>query len=54
MEDAVFMMIGISIVLAAVIGAKSGITTALLEIFAGIIIGNLLPVELPIAIETLS
>lgn len=54
MEDTVLMIIGVSILLAAVVGIKSGITTALLEILAGIVIGNIIHIDLPLAIETLS
>lgn len=54
MEESLLMIIGISILIAAVIGVKSGIATALMEIMAGMIIGNVFPGELPDFILSLS
>ncbi|MDP3970188.1 MAG: cation:proton antiporter [bacterium] len=54
MDETLLMMIAISILVAAVIGWKSGIATALMEIAAGVIIGNIFPIELPELVNTLS
>ena len=46
MEDYSLIIIGVSIFVAAIIGARSGIATALLEIFAGLIVGAFFVFEL--------
>ena len=54
MEDSLLMIIGVSILVSAIIGVKSGIATALMEIAAGVIIGNVFTGELPEVIHVLS
>lgn len=53
-EQFILVIIVLAIVLAAYIGFRSGVVTALLEIVAGIVIANAFGFELPQVVETLS
>ncbi len=52
--DVIIVLVAVGIVIAALVGIKSGLTTAFLEILAGLIIGNFVAGGMPEALNTLS